>query len=60
MFAPLAVDSFGGWHEAALELFTKLGQQLRQRLAVVLVRDNMVLLMSRAPAHPPPEIDGDS
>ena len=74
VFAPLAVDSFGGWHEAALELLTKLGRQLarvvgreedetvrhlRQRLAVVLVRDNMVMLMSRAPAHPPPEIDGD-
>ena len=35
-------------------------RHLRQRLAVVLVRDNMVMLMSRAPAHPPPEIDGDS
>jgi hypothetical protein len=73
-FAPLAVDSFGGWHSAALELLTKLGRQLarvvgrgedemvrhlRQRLAVVLVRDNMVMLMSRAPAQPPPEIDGD-
>ena len=31
MFAPLAVDSFGGWHEAALELLTKLGRQLAGR-----------------------------
>ena len=73
VFAPLAVDSFGGWHKEALELLSKLGRQLarvvgrgedetvrhlRQRLAVVLVRDNMVMLMSRAPDLPPPEVDG--
>jgi hypothetical protein len=74
VFVPLAVDSFGGWHAVALDTITKLGRQLarvvgraedetvrhlRQRLAVLLVRDNMVMLQSRAPEHPPPEVDGD-
>ena len=27
-FIPLAVDSFGGWHGAALDVFSKLGRQL--------------------------------
>jgi hypothetical protein len=27
-FVPLAVDSFGGWHEVALQTLTKLGRQL--------------------------------
>jgi hypothetical protein len=72
-FVPLAVDSFGGWHEVALQTLTKLGQQLarvlgkpeeeqvrhlRQRLAVLLVRDNMAMLLSRSPAPPPPDVDG--
>jgi hypothetical protein len=72
-FVPLAVDSFGGWHEVALETLTKLGRQLarvvgkpeeeqvrhlRQRLAVLLVRDNMAMLLSRSPAPPLPEVDG--
>jgi hypothetical protein len=74
-FIPLAVDSFGGWHEVALATLTKLGRQLarvvgkpeeeqvrhtRQRLAVLLVRDNMAMLLSRSPAPPLPEVDGVS
>ena len=27
-FVPLAVDTFGGWHKAALEILSKLGRQL--------------------------------
>ena len=72
-FVPLAVDSFGGWHEVALQTLTKLGRQLarvvgkpeaeqvlhlRQRVAVLLVRDNMAMLQSRSSAPPQPEVDG--
>ena len=60
-FAPMAVDTFGGWHPAALKTLSKLGRQLarvsgreedntvqhlRQRLAVVLVRDNIAMLLT--------------
>ena len=31
-FIPLAVDSFGGWHGAALDVFSKLGRQLSRQL----------------------------
>ena len=63
-FVALAVDTYGGWHPAALVVLSKLGRQLaratgreegetvrhlRQRLSVVLVRDNMNMLLSRAP-----------
>ena len=69
-FAPMAVDTFGGWHPAALKTLSKLGRQLaqvsgreedtvrhlRQRLSVVIVRDNMAMLLTRAPALPGPEV----
>ena len=73
-FIPLAVDSFGGWHGAALDVFSKLGRQLarqlgkeeeevtrqlRQRLSVILTRDNVAMLGSRVPAQPPATIDCD-
>ena len=73
-FIPLAVDTLGGWHPKALEVITRLGRQLasnvgkeggevvrhlRQRLGVLLVRDNVAMLCSRTPSFPPPEIDGD-
>ena len=73
-FIPLAVDSFGGWHGAALDVFTKLGRQLsrqlgkeeeevtrqlRQRLSVILTRDSVAMLGSRVPASPPATIDCD-
>ena len=66
-FVPLAVDTFRGWHQSALEVLSKLGRQLarangkreeevvshlRQRIAVVLVRDNVSMLLSRAPSFP--------
>ena len=58
-FIPIAVDTLGGWHPTALETITKQGRQLArnvgkedqevvrhlcQSLAVLLVRDNVVLL----------------
>ena len=74
VFVPLAVDTFGGWHSSALPILAKLGRQvasntgregqevvrhLRQRLAVLLVRDNVAMLCARTPSFPPPDIDGD-
>ena len=74
MFSAMAVDTFGGWHPAALKILSKLGRQLarvsgreesdtvrhlRQRLAVLLVRDNMSMLLTRAPALPSPVILGE-
>ena len=73
-FIPLAVDTFGGWHGAALDVIVKLGQQLarqlgkeeeevtrqlRQRLSILLTRDNMAMLGSRTPSLPPATIDDD-
>ena len=73
-FIPLAVDTLGGWHPVALETITRLGRHLarnigkedeecvrhlRQRLAILLVRDNVALLCARTPTFPTPEVDGD-
>jgi hypothetical protein len=74
-FLPLAVDTLGGWHPSALSIITRLGCQvasnvgkegqevmrhLRQRLAVLLVRDNVAMLCARTPTYPMPEDDGDT
>ena len=74
VFSPVAVDTLGGWHPDALEVITKLGRQLarnvgrddqeavrhlKQRLAILLVRDNVALLCARTPTFPPSNIDGD-
>ena len=68
------MDTFGGWQGAALDVLGKLGRQLarqlgkveeevtrqlRQRLSVLLTRDNVAMLGSRAPTLPPATIDGD-
>ena len=73
-FLPMAVDSLGGWHKAGLEAITRLGRQLarilggdekvqvrhlRQRIAILLVRDNVAMLNSRTPTFPPAEVDGE-
>ena len=73
-FLPMAVDSFGGWHKAALAALTRLGRQLartlggeekvqvrhlRQRLGVLLARDNVAMICSRTPTFPGAEIDGE-
>ena len=74
MFICIAVDTFGGWHGAALDILSKLGRQvarqvgkeeedgvrqLRQRVSVLLTRDNVAMLGSRSPDIPPACIDGD-
>ena len=73
VFLPLAVDTLGGWHEEALEVINKLGRQLarvvgrdegdtvqhlKERLGVVLLRDNVGLLSSRAPEAAPAQVTG--
>ena len=73
VFLPLAVDTLGGWHEEALEVIDKLGRQLarvvgrdegdtvqhlKERLGVVLLRDNTGLLSSRAPEAAPAQVTG--
>ena len=69
-----AVDTLGGWHPSVLGFLARLGRQvasnvgkegqdvvrhLRQRLAVLLVRDNVAMLSARTPSFAPPEVDGD-
>ena len=73
-FLPVAVDTLGGFHREGLSTLTKLGRQLargvgkeeavvvwhlRQRVGVLLVRDNVALLCSRFPVHPAAELDGE-
>ena len=57
-FVRMAVDTFGGWHGAALDVLQKLGRQvarqvgkeedgvrqLWQRVTVLLTRDNVAML----------------
>ena len=72
-FLPIAVDTFGGFHEEGLATLSKLGQQLargvgkeeaevvwhlRQRVGVLLIRDNVAMLTSRCPSQPSSEVDG--
>ena len=74
MFFPLVVDTFGGWHKDSLEVITKLGRQvsrqtgkeedeilrqLRQRVVILLVRDNVNMFDSRTPLYPQAVIDAD-
>ena len=73
-FVPLAVDTLGGWHPSALPIITRLGRQVasnvgregdevvrhfRQRLGVLLVRDNVAMLCGRTPSFAPPEVNSD-
>ena len=73
-FIPLIVDTFGGWHKESLEVVSKLGRQvsrqtgkeeeeivrqLRQRVAILLVRDNVNMFDSRTPSFPQAFIDAD-
>ena len=64
---PLPVDIQGGWHLAAPDTINRGGRwpgmwkggpevvrHLRQRLAVLMVRNNFAMLCARTPTHPPP------
>ena len=71
---PLIVDTFVRWHKDSLEVVSKLGRQvsrqtgkeeeeivrqLRQRVAILLVRDNVNMFDSRTPSFPQAVIDAD-
>jgi hypothetical protein len=71
----MAVDTFGAWHPQALQVISRLARQLaratdgecdvvlrhlRQRLGVLLVRDNVAMLGARIPSFAPQEVDGDA
>ena len=72
-FVPLAVESFGGWHQVATREVEKMGRALARhtgeeegeavrhlwgRLGILLQRGNAAILGNRVPAFPPPHIDG--
>ena len=72
-FLPLAVESFGGWHSAAVGEVKKLGAALARqtgqeegevvghlwgRLGILLQRGNAAILGNRVPTRPAPHIDG--
>ena len=59
----MAVDTFGGWPYAALLTLKKLEREedktvrhLHQQLSVVMIRDNLTMLLARAPSLPGPII----
>ena len=74
-YIPMAIDTFGGWHQLALETIGRLSQELaratdgelgvvrrhlKQRLAVLFLRDNVAMLGARTPAFASQEVDGDA
>ena len=73
VFVPLALESLGGWHEAAIREVKKLGgalarhrgaeestciRHLFQRFSVILIKGNSTLVVNRVPDNVPPQIDG--
>ena len=73
-FTPLPVETIGAWHQVARSFIKKLGSALAravgrdpddsvrflfQRLGVALQRGNAALMLSRVPAFPPQDVDGD-
>lgn len=72
-FVPLAVESFGGWHQVATREVEKMARALARhtgeeegeavrhlwgRLGILLQRGNAAILGNRVPAFPLPHIDG--
>ena len=72
-FLPLAVESFGGWHQGAVREVKKLTAALARhsgqdeetagrhswgRLGMLLQRGNAAILGNRVPSHPHPSVDG--
>ena len=73
VFVPLAMESLGGWHEAAIREVKKLGgalarhsgseestaiRHLFQRLSILLVKGNSALIMNRVPDNVHSAVDG--
>ena len=72
-FLPIVVESFGGWHEAAVREVERLGAALARqsgqeeeeavrhlwgKLGMLLQRGNVAILANRVPSFPNPAIDG--
>ena len=72
-FLPLAVESFGGWHDNAQREVKKVAVALARhtgqdeaeachhawsRLGILLQRGNSAILANRVPSHPSPAVDG--
>ena len=70
----MADDTFKGWSPTAVDIITKLSRQLarnvgkldeevvahlRQRLEILLVRDNVAMLCARTPTLPAAVVDGE-
>ena len=70
---PIVVESFGGWHEAAVREVERLGAALARqsgqeeeeavrhlwgKLGMLLQRGNAAILANRVPSFPDPAIDG--
>ena len=73
VFTPLALESFGGWHEVAERELRKLGSALArqtgqedsvatghlfQKLSVLLMKGNTALINNRQPGHVNSVVDG--
>ena len=73
-FAPLPVETLGGWHSQAVEHITRLAWQLArhtgrednevirhlfQRLGILLMKGNSALILSRTPDFAQQQYDGD-
>ena len=73
VFLPMAVETFGGWHEVAEEQVKKLASALARhngqeegeaishtwsRLGVLLQRGNAAMMANRIPSFPAPATDG--
>ena len=72
-FLPIVVESFGGWHEAAVREVARLGAAMARqsgqeedeavrhlwgKLGMLLQRGNAAILANRVPSFPPAAIDG--
>ena len=72
-FLPLAVESYGGWHEMGAREVERLGAALARqsgqeedeavrhlwgKLGILLQRGNAAILANRVPSFPVPAIDG--
>ena len=73
-FIPLPVETFGAWHDGAVDQLVRLARDLArktcatqsvtikhlfQRLSVLPQRGNATLLLSRQPYFPSAVVDGD-
>ena len=73
-FIPLPAETLGGWSENAVKQLKRIGsalagrtgkdegevqRHLLQRLSVLLMKGNSILLINRIPSYPENYLDGD-